>query len=141
MNAYAKSADAYLTQRILAANPEQQAALIMEAGQLHLGKAIQSLSQNDLCLTSRHLYRVSEVISEATARLNQEEGGPLVQRLEKLYEWWAKEVVMACDARDTRRLAQVANQMGEIRQAWEYLHEKKHGSTEGALASFGSQVV
>ena len=29
MNAYARSADAYLSQRILGASPEEQAALIM----------------------------------------------------------------------------------------------------------------
>jgi flagellar secretion chaperone FliS len=141
MNAYARSADTYLSQRILGASPEQQAALIMEAGQLHLGKAIRALTQNDASTATRSFIRVSEVIQEATIRLNHDEGGELVQNLEKLYGYWTREIMAAAYVKDTARLAAVAQSMGEIRQAWEEFHQKKAGSGKVSTFQLGDQIV
>jgi len=141
VNAYAKSADAYLTQRVMGASPEQQAALIMEAGQRHLGKAVQALNRKDISGAASSLTRVLDAITEATLRLNYEDGGELVENLEKLYDGWTRELVAAGHLKDSRRLAVVAEQMGDIRQAWEQLHEKKTGTVLGASPSFGNQVV
>jgi flagellar secretion chaperone FliS len=140
VNAYARSADTYLTQRVLGASPEQQAALIMEAGQLHLGKAIQALTQNDLSAATASFLRVSECIMEATVRLNLEDGGEVAQNLAKLYDFWTKEIMIASRARDTARLTSVAQGMGEIRQAWEQLHGSKTKSA-GSGFQLGDQVV
>ncbi|MDP2876442.1 MAG: flagellar protein FliS [Holophaga sp.] len=141
MNAYSKSADSYLVQRILGAGPEQQAALIMEAGQLHLGKAIHALSQNNMAAATSSFLRVSEVIVEATIRLDLEGGGELAENLGKLYDFWNREIVAGSYARDLARLGAVVQAMGEIRQAWEQYHEKK--MKDGSLSKFqtGSQVV
>ncbi len=142
MNAYAKSADAYLTQRVMGASPEQQAALIMEAGQRHLGKAMQALGRKDVSATASSLARTLDAITEATLRLNYEDGGELVENLEKLYDWWTRELVVAGHLMDAGRLSAVGEQMGDIRQAWEQLHEKKTGTPQGAAEpSFGNQVV
>ena len=141
MNAYARSADTYLRQRILGAGPEQQAALIMEAGQLHLGKAIQALSSNDLPAATRSFLRVSEVLLEANIRLNHEAGGEVVENLNKLYEWWTKEIMVASATKDTVRLAAVVHGMGEIRQAWEQLHEQTVLSAKVSTLQFREQVV
>ncbi len=140
MNGYAKIVDAYLTQRIMSASPEQQAALIMEAGQLHLSKAIQALVQNDLPFATQSFMRFSEVIMEANLRLNHEGGGELVQNLERYYGFWMKEVMHASYAKDQARLAAVAASMGEIRQAWEQLHEKKVKADPNLTFQLGDQV-
>ena len=123
MNAYAKSADVYLTQRVLSAGPEQQAALIMEAGQRHLGKAIQALGRNDLSGMASSLARTLDAITEATLRLNYEDGGELVENLENLYDGWTRLLVAASHNRDSAPLEAVVQQMGDIRLAWEQLHE------------------
>jgi flagellar protein FliS len=140
MNAYARSADAYLTQRILGASPEQQAALIMEAGQLHLGRAIQALNRDDPSAATSSFIRVTEVIKEANFRLDLEGGGELAQNLQKLYHWWMKEVMLASRAKDTNRLAAVARSMGDIRQTWEQYHDKKVGAARITTFHLGGQV-
>ena len=140
MNAYARSADAYLSQRILGASPEEQAALIMEAGQLHLGRAIQALNRSDPTAATRSYIRVSEVIQEATIRLDLEGGSELAHNLAKLYDWWMREVMAASRTKDTTRLAAVADGMGEIRQAWEQYHKKKLGTSGVPAFQLGSQV-
>jgi flagellar protein FliS len=140
MNAYAKSANAYLAQRILGTNPEQQAALIMEAGQLHLGKAIRALEQADPAAATRSYIRVSEVIMEATLRLDLDNGGEAAQSLNKLYGHWSSEIMAAARTKDTARLEAVVRGMGEIRQAWEQLHDMKAGSQKVQTFLLGDQV-
>lgn len=125
MNNYAQAANQYLAQRILGAGPEQQAALLMEAGQLFLGKAVKAMEEKDHFQVARCLARVTEIITEANFRLNHEEGGELVTNLAATYAWWTSEVFGASRTKDTARLRVIANQMGEIRQAWEQFHEKK----------------
>jgi flagellar biosynthetic protein FliS len=140
MNAYAKNANAYLSQRILGASPEQQAALIMEAGQLHLGRAIQALNRSDFSAATSSYIRVAEVIQEATIRLNLESGGELAHNLAKTYDWWTREIMAASRTKDTNRLAAVALGMGEIRQAWEQLHKKKLGTGGVSVFQLGDRV-
>ena len=140
MNGYARSADAYLNQRILGASPEQQAALIMEAGQLHLGRAIQALARNDFDAATRSYIRVSEVIQEATIRLDLEQGGEAAQSLAKMYDWWTREIMAASRTKDSARLARVASSMGEIRQAWEEFHQKRVGASRVSTFQFADRV-
>ena len=141
MNEYARSAQSYLAQRILTASPEQQAALIMEAGQRQLGKAIKAIADRNPVQAAQHYIRILDVLSEAALRLNQEDGGELAQNLGKLYDWWTLEIMEASRLQDDARLRAVADQMGEIRQAWEQLHEKK--VTERGTLEFelGDRVV
>ena len=140
MNAYAKSADAYLTQRVFGASPEQQAALIMEAGQLHLGRAIQALERQDFSAATRSYIRVSEVIQEATIRLDLEDGGEAARSLAKLYAFWTRELMIASRDQNSAQLKAIAAGMGEIRQAWEETHQKKVGASRVTAFQFGDRV-
>lgn len=141
MNQTSQPIDKYLVQRVMAASPVQQAALLMECGQRFLGKAVKAMDQKDHFEAGRCLGRVTEVINEATLRLNHEEGGELVQNLAKIYDWWTWEVFEASTAKDTTRLAAVSHHMGEIRQAWEQLHEKQVKASVGAQFQVGDRVV
>jgi flagellar protein FliS len=141
MNAYAQSADKYLVQRVMGASPEQQAALLMEAGQRFLGKAIKAMEQKDHLEVSRCLLRVSEIVNESVCRLNHEDGGELVQNLTKMYDWWTMEIFECGNTKDTARLGVLSNHMGEIRQAWEQAHEKQIRANQVADSQAGDRVV
>ena len=141
MNTYARTADTYLAQRVLAASREQQAALLMEAGQMYLGKAIRAIEQKDLRLTARSLSKVAEVIAQAVTRLNHEDGGELVDNLMKIYDWWSREIFEAGSTKDTAKLARVSHHMGEIRQAWEQLHEKLTRTAQPPEFQLSDRVV
>jgi len=141
MNAYAQSVDTYLAQRVLTAGPEQQAALLMEAGQRHLGKAIKAIEQKDYVEQARCLGRVSEIILESTTRLNFEGGGELALNLAKIYDWWTREIFEAGTTRNVARLNVLSHHMGQIRQGWEQLHEKQAKTTPFTEAHVGDRVV
>lgn len=141
MNPYAQSADTYLVQRVMSASPEQQAALLMEGAQRFLGKAIQAIEKKEHVEMGRCLSRATEIITESMLRLNYEDGGELVENLTKIYDWWTREIFEASNAKDTARLTMVSTHMGEIRQAWEQLHEKQVKSNSASNPQVGDQVV
>ena len=141
MNSYAQSADNYLAQRVLGASPEQQAALLMEAGQLFLGKAIRAMEQKETAQVARYLGQVAKIVNEAVIRLNLEDGGEVVQNLMKIYSWWTSELFEAGSSRDTDRLRALSHHMGQIRQAWEQLHEKNLRAASASGYELRAQVV
>lgn len=141
MKPYAPPTDAYLVQRVMSAGPEQQAALLMEAGQRFIGKAIKAMEESNHLEVGRCLSRVTEIINEATLRLNHEEGGELVDNLGKVYDWWIWEVFEASATKDTGRLKTLSHHMGEIRQAWEQLHVKLVGGASDAEFHLRDRVV
>ena len=141
MNNYAQSADQYLAQRVFGASPEQQAALLMEAGQLFLGKAIRAMEQKEPFEVARYLGQVAKIINEAVLRLNLEDGGELVQNLLKVYNWWTSELFEAGSSKDTARLRVLSHHMGQIRQAWEQLHQKQLIASPAPQFDLRAQVV
>jgi flagellar protein FliS len=127
--------DTYLAQRVFSASPEQQAALLMEAGQRHLGKAMQALQRRDRGGATHSFIRVAEVLAEATLRLDLAQGGEVAHNLSRLYGWWGHEVMVASAAQDVARLEGVAQGMSGLREAWEHLHRRRQGhSDEGSQA-------
>ena len=141
MNNYAQSADQYLAQRVLGASPEQQAALLMEAGQLFLGKAIRAMEQKEPFEVARYLGQVAKIVNEAVLRLNLEDGGELVQNLLKIYNWWTSELFEAGSSKDTARLRVLSHHMGQSRQAWEQLHQKQLKASPAPQFDLRAQVV
>lgn len=141
MNANARTADTYLAQRVLGASPVQQAAMIMEAGQLWLGRALRAMEQGESPEAIRCLMRVSDVINEAFCRLNHKDGGELVQNLARIYNRWSSEVIAASRAKDQERLKIMSQQMGQLREAWGQLHDKQAMAFHPAPAHAGDLVV
>jgi flagellar protein FliS len=117
--------DAYLAQRVFSASPEQQAALLMEAGQRHLGLAIQALAGRDPARVAQRLARVVAVLEEASRRLDMGAGGEVARNLGRLYDGWRQEVARADAQVDPRRLEAMARGMGGLREAWEAQHRRR----------------
>ena len=124
-------ADIYLEQRIIGASPEKQAALLMEAGQLFLSKAIRAINDKQYFDMAKYLGRVTDILLETTLRLNRNDGGELVTNLQKIYGWWTDEILEASRTKDTTKLLLVSKHMGVIRQAWEELETGKSVSIVG----------
>jgi flagellar protein FliS len=116
--------DTYLEQKILGATPERQAALLMEAGQMFLNRAIKAINDKNYKDMAKYLTRVGEIILEAEVRLNPD-GGLLVDNLQRIYEWWTAEIMEAAQTRETEKLSTVSKHMGTIRSAWEELATRK----------------
>lgn len=125
MQPYAKANDEYLLQRINSASPEQMCALLLEGAQRFLNQAIQAIQRRDVPSRAKAVNRASAVVEELMVRLNHENGGPVVENLVRLYEWWTHEIFEAANAFDAARLERVSSQMGEMKSTWEQAHLSK----------------
>lgn len=143
-----KAADQYLAQRVEGASPEQLVAILLEGGQKFLTMVLAAMASNDIPAKARHANRVSDFILEMSLRLNREEGGELVDNLDRIYKWWMDELFEAARKNEPQRLESLRNQMGILRGSWEELHRKKvlalagSGAPAGAMpsASLGEMV-
>lgn len=133
MQPYSKASNQYLTQRVLGASPEELVALLLEGGQRFLTQAAQATERRDISSRAQHINRVSAIIEELVVRLNHEDGGELVGNLVRVYDWWTHEIFEASASHDAARMARVGRQMGELRQAWEQLHQKGTGLSEAPV--------
>lgn len=118
--------NSYLVQRINSASPEQLMAIIMEAGQLYLGRAVRSIEQKNFADMATNLGRVIDAINEASLRLNYEDRPEVVDNLEKIYNWWTIEILAVSASRNTDKLREISSYMEELRGAWEAIHTKKY---------------
>lgn len=120
-----KAVEQYLAQRIEGASPEQLVAMLLEGGQKFLNLAMSAMKSQDIAGKAKHLNRVSDIIIELTARLNHEDGGELVNNLDRIYNLWMKVLFEGAKTNQPERLLFIQRQMGEFRATWEELHQKK----------------
>jgi flagellar secretion chaperone FliS len=141
MQPYAKASDQYLVQRILGASPQQVVAMLLEGGQRFLAQAVQAFERHDIAAKAHATNRVLAIVEELTLRLNHDEGGELVDNLVRIYDWWTREILTASATKDPARLDRISRQMGELRQAWEQLDQKRVTGFEGAALPIREMVV
>ncbi|MBI3131997.1 MAG: flagellar export chaperone FliS [Acidobacteria bacterium] len=126
MQPYAKANDEYLLQRINSSSPEQMCALLLEGAQRFVGQAVLAMDRRDISGRARSINRASAIVEELMVRLNHEQGGPVVENLVRIYEWWTHEMFEGSKGSDPSRLNLIAGQMGELKETWEKLHMSRN---------------
>ncbi len=137
MQPYAKANDEYLLQRINSASPEQMCALLLEGAQRFVGQAVLAIQRRDVPARARAINRASAVVEELMVRLNHEEGGPVVENLVRLYDWWTHEMFDAANAFEAPRLERVSSQMGEMKATWEQAHLNRAAAPKASFTVEG----
>ncbi len=137
MQPYAKANDEYLLQRINSSSPEQMCALLLEGAQRFVGQAVMAMGRRDISGRARSINRASAIVEELMVRLNHEEGGPVVDNLVRIYEWWTHEMFEGSKGTDPTRLNRIAQQMGELKETWEKLHASR--ATPARVGSFTAE--
>ena len=89
-----KATDQYLAQRLEGASPEQLAAILLEGGQKFLTLALAAMRSNDIPGKARCVNRVADFILELSLRLNRQDGGEVVDNLDRIYNWWQDELFL-----------------------------------------------
>jgi flagellar protein FliS len=138
MQPFSKANDEYLLQRINSASPEQMCALLLEGAQRFVGQATLAMERRDIPGRARAVNKASAIIEELMVRLNHEEGGPVVENLIRIYEWWTFEMFEGSKGSDPARLNLIAQQMGELKETWEKLHASR-SSTASRVGSFTAE--
>jgi flagellar biosynthetic protein FliS len=110
--------------------PEHMVVLLLEGAQRLLVKVAESMGRADDGARDYYLKRVDAILKELDRRLNHEGGGELAENLGFLYMWWTCKLVVAGARNDSAELTRISSQMGEIRNAWEFILFKGEGMSE-----------
>ncbi len=110
--------------------PEHMVVLLLEGAQRFLVKLEEAIGTGDARLKDHFTKKVLAILAELHRWLNHEQGGDLVDNLIRLYGWWHREILIARGNGDVERLRRVHAQMGDMRQAWEYVLFQGEGMSE-----------
>ena len=116
---YYNAVDSYRKQQVLVFSAEKQAALLMEAGQVSISKAIKAIKEENFNEMGSRLLRSIDIIDECIFRLDIESGEEAALNLLKIYDWWSRDIFEVAITHDIERLKTIYEYMGELKQTWE----------------------
>jgi len=135
------ASDQYLVQKINGASLEQLVVLLLEGGQRFLAQAILAMERKDIPTKARLINRVSAIIEELSVWVDQEQGGELALNLTRIYEWWLNELFEGSQRNQADRLQRIQRQMGEMRETWAELDQKRRPAGNAAPQISSGGVV
>ena len=119
---------------VLAADPHQLITLLFDGAIQALNEAAQHMAMNNTAEKGRLITRAISIIENGLrGSLNKKAGGEIAQNLEKLYTFFAKELVIANCNDDAQKLAEIKKLLTDIRSAWLQIAPAKNTKTEKQL--------
>jgi flagellar protein FliS len=100
------------------ADPHRLVQMLMDATAERLTTARGCIERGEIARKARLLHSCVTLIAELRGSLNMAEGGPLAQNLSALYEYMARQLLMANVQSDAGRVTEVLSLLNEIRGAW-----------------------
>ena len=109
--------NAYRESAVLSATPEVLVVMLYDGARRFLFQASVAMQNQQIELSHRKLRRAEDIIHHLRDTLDMEQG-ELSQRLEAIYLFCLRHLTQARFDRDAKKLEQVSNLLGELREAW-----------------------
>lgn len=107
------------------ADPASLVITAYDASIRAMREIVRALRENDFEARVKNVDLAYELVSELRKSLKPELGGEFAVKLSALYEFFAREIVMANAYSDPDRLEPVIAQMTDLRSAWEEARKKE----------------
>ena len=124
MNGFARKANLAAYQSVAfeggvtGADPHALVQMLLDATVERIVSARACVEQNDRVRKAKLLHSCVTLIAELRGSLDLIRGGALAQNLSDLYEYIAKQLLLANVRDDVRPLNEALSLLGEIRSAW-----------------------
>jgi flagellar secretion chaperone FliS len=109
---------AYREQSVLTATPGQLVVMLYDGCLRFLTQAAYAMRDDDKLQADRRLVRAEAIIDELLATLDLEQGGVVASRLQGIYVFCCRQLLEARSSSDAALIDQVAELIGELRDAW-----------------------
>lgn len=107
---------------VVAASPHQLIIMLYEGAELAVRMAIKHLNEGDLAKKSASITKASSIILEGLrAALDPQQGGDIALRLDALYDYMNKRLMLAHVNNHTAPLEEVLGLLRELRGAWQQI--------------------
>ena len=92
--------------------------MLLEGARGFTDQVVVAIQRRDAQEKGRLVNKVSAIIEHLATMLNYEEGGPIVDNLSRIYEWWLQELLDASAQNAAGRLQAIASQMENLQGSW-----------------------
>lgn len=118
-NAYAKVG---LETGVVAASPHQLIVMLYDGAELAVRMAIQHMNAGDVAQKCAAISKASRIILDGLrAALDLQQGGEIAARLDGLYDYMNKRLMLANLNNQTAPLEEVLGLLRELREAWQQI--------------------
>jgi flagellar protein FliS len=100
------------------ADPHKLVQMLMDACAERLMSASGCIERGETARKASLLHSCVTLIAELRGSLNMSEGGPLAHNLSSLYEYMARQLLLANVETDAGKVIEVLGLLNEIRSAW-----------------------
>jgi flagellar secretion chaperone FliS len=100
------------------ADPYGLVQMLLDAAAERLTTARGCIERGEIVRKAKLLHSCVTLIAELRGSLKMDEGGPLAQNLSALYEYMARQLLLANVENDTQKISEVLGLLNEIRGAW-----------------------
>jgi len=100
------------------ADPHRLVQMLMDATAERLVTARGCIERGEIARKAKLLHSCVTLIAELRGSLNIADGGPLAQNLSALYEYMARQLLLANVESNAQKVAEVLGLLNEIRGAW-----------------------
>ncbi|HSW28474.1 MAG TPA: flagellar export chaperone FliS [Longimicrobiales bacterium] len=110
---------AYLDNEVLSASPERLVPLTYEGILRHLKRAGMQIGAGDIEGKSQSLQKALDLVYGLMGSLDFEAGGELAGRLDRLYGFFAAEILAVGRSLDRARLERLVGLIARLHEAWD----------------------
>lgn len=112
------SPQAYRANAVLTASQGQLIVMLYDGARRFLTQAAAAMSERQIPLAHRKLTGAENIIRHLRATLDMEQGAEVAERLSALYTFWEESLRRGRLEQDRRRLDEVNQMIGRLRQSW-----------------------
>ena len=124
------------------ADPHRLVQMLMDAAAERLNSARSCIERGEIARKAKLLHSCVTLVAELRGSLNLTEGGELAQNLSNLYEYMARQLLLANVQNDAGKINEVLTLLNEIRGAWiaigPEVRKAQQAPSPGAMAGVSS---
>jgi flagellar protein FliS len=133
--------DAYLTSRVLSADPIELVDMLYEHAVELVQDARRNLAAGDIAARSKAISRTIVVLAELEASLDHERGGAISRNLAQLYEYMRFRLTYANLKQEAGPLAEVEGLLRTLGEAWKTIRPANAAPITPAAELFDASPV
>jgi len=138
-NAYMRQASAMYQQtraegRVEGADPHQLIAMLLDGAIERIAQARVHLRRGDVPAKGAVVTKAVAIVGELRASLNHEAGGSVAQRLDSLYDYVNRRLLVAQLNNDDEALAECARLLEPVRDGWNGIRDAYLAGRAGSAA-------
>jgi flagellar secretion chaperone FliS len=123
------------------ADPHRLVQMLMDAAAERMTTARACLERGETARKAKLLHSCVTLVAELRGSLNMAEGGELAQNLSNLYEYMARQLLLANAQNDAAKITEALGLLNEVRGAWiaigPEVRKAQQAPSPGTLAGTG----